>query len=94
MSNSLPRLHPEDLAEIVKSLSADTKQELRDLYSRENVIKDMITLDIDEVALILKKNPQTISKYCQKKIIPSFKSGTEWRITQQSLKEYMNVIKK
>lgn len=91
---SLPRLHPDDIAEFIKSLSAEMKQELRDLNSRENVIKDMITFDVDEVALILKRTPQTISKYCHKKIIPAFRCGTEWRITQQSLNKYMDGLKK
>lgn len=86
MSEHLPRFHPEDIAEIVKSLSAEARQ----IFSREITIQEMITFDIDEVGLILKKHPQTISQYCKKKIIKAFKAGADWRITQESLNNYIN----
>jgi len=86
----MPRLHPDDLA----TLGNQLKEELREINTRENVIKEMMVLNLEEVALILQKDPQTTLRHFQKKIIPGFKDGGKWKISQKALNDYINGIKK
>ena len=48
-----------------------------------------INLTIEEVAEWLNVNPKTIYRLLQRKEIPGFKVGGQWRVNQEMLQEWM-----
>lgn len=86
----MPRLHPDDLAELGKIISEELKPVLQKVNSKEEILKDMMTFNVREAATILNKDPDTIYRWCRTGVIKASKYGREWNITQQSLTEFRN----
>ena len=51
---------------------------------------EKINLTIEEVAQWLDVNPKTVYRLLQRKEIPGFKVGGQWRVNQDMLKEWMH----
>lgn len=85
----LPRLHPEDLAELANMITRSLKEDLRALLSKEQSLSQSATYTIQEASLILNKNSQTVARYCRSGYIKAVKSGKEWVITQKAIDEYL-----
>ncbi len=88
--SQFPRFHPDDIAELGRIISAELREELRQLHTKEDIINNNITFTLKDAAKILNKHPQTVSSYIEKGLIKANKSGKDWLITQQSLNNYIN----
>jgi excisionase family DNA binding protein len=86
---SLPRLHPEDLQDLIDGVSKNVVVKLEEMLSKKENISEMQTLTIRDVAKILNKHETTILRYIDKKILKASKPGKEWIITQESLTNYI-----
>lgn len=86
----MPRLHPDDLAELGRAIAGELKEDLRLINTKEGVAKDMMTFSIKEAAKILSKDTTTIYRWCNKGILKATRSGKSWRITQQTLNDHIN----
>lgn len=87
---SLPRLHPEDLQQVIDGVSKNVTDKLEEIFSRKEHVSEMQTFTIREVGKILNKHHTTILRYIDKKLIQATKPGKEWIITQESLKNYID----
>jgi hypothetical protein len=87
---SLPRLHPDDLQELITGVLEGLTPELKKLLSKDALVSSMTTFTISDAAKILDKSEQSITNYCSKGVIKAFRCGKEWRITQQSLIDHQN----
>ena len=87
---SLPRLHPEDLQDLIDGVSKNVVVKLEEMLSKKENISEMQTLTIRDVAKILNKHETTILRYIDKKILKASKPGKEWIITQESLTNYID----
>lgn len=86
----LPRLHPDDIKEIAVNVAGELKPLHSELLSKELIVAEMTCFSVDEVAKILKHDTTTILRFLNKDILKGFKSGREWRVSQQSLNDYIN----
>ena len=89
MSHEL-RLHPEDLEKLIGDVSKNLIEKLEDLLSRKEIISEMQTLTVNDVAKMLNRNPTTILRYLDKGLIKATKPGKDWIITQESLTNYID----
>jgi excisionase family DNA binding protein len=87
---SLPRLHPDDLQELINGVSNNVTNKLEEMLSKKENVSEMQTLTIRDAAKILNKDETTILRYIKKKLIKANKPGKEWIITQQSLTNYID----
>lgn len=81
-----------------------TDKELEDLATRVAEIikiqspteeifnKYLQTYDIDEVALITSKNPQTIRLHCRLKKLEGKRAGGSWIVSQEALDKYIGKL--
>lgn len=88
--DNLPRLHPDDLQELGKTISQNISNELAKVLGREQNLSKMQTFTVDEVAKLVSKNKVTILKHIEKKILKANKPGNVWIITQDALTDYIN----
>jgi excisionase family DNA binding protein len=51
------------------------------------VIDDI--LDAEEVAKLLKLNPQTVKRYANQGVIQGFRTGKKWRFRRQAIEDYI-----
>lgn len=86
----LPRLHPDDLKELSKSISGDIKNEIKSIFAKEESISKIQTFTVKEAARILQKSDSTILRYLDAKILIGSRPGKEWIITQANLSKFIN----
>lgn len=87
---SLPRLHPDDLAEIKSAIAEIVGKEMKLLsLEKSQKIQDNMVFSVKEAAKFLGLNPQTISKYCKDGHIKAIKKGKSWLITQEAINNYL-----
>jgi DNA-directed RNA polymerase specialized sigma54-like protein len=87
---SLPRLHPDDLQELIDNVSQNVVGKLEEMFLKKENVSEMQTFTIRDVAKILNKDETTILRYIKKKLIKANKPGKDWIITQQSLTNYID----
>ncbi|WP_395073827.1 helix-turn-helix domain-containing protein [Flavobacterium sp.] len=85
---TLPRLHPDDLKELSDNVSLNITQKLEELISKKQLMSNLQTLTVEDVAKLLNKDKTTILRYIKKGLIEATKKGKDWIITQQSLIKY------
>ncbi|WGK93767.1 MULTISPECIES: helix-turn-helix domain-containing protein [Flavobacterium] len=87
---SLPRLHPDDLQELVNSVSQNVVGKLEELFLKKENVSEMQTFTIKDAAKILNKHETTVLRYIKHNLIKAHKPGKEWIITQESLTNYID----
>lgn len=87
---SLPRLHPDDLQQISSNIISAISSKFDDILTKQMQVSEMQTLTVKDVSRIINKDPNTILRYIDKKLIKASKIGKEWIITPQSLNLFIN----
>lgn len=87
---NLPRLHPEDLKEIINGVSNNTIDKLEEIIAKQRVISELQTLSVSDCAKILNKHDTTIARYIKNGLLVASKIGKDWIITQHSLKNFID----
>lgn len=86
--NHLPRLHPDDMSELIKSITEHSKEVIHETASREHTIAENVVFTAEEISYMLKIEASTIYRLLRKGTIKGFKAGGQWRVTQESYNNY------
>lgn len=86
----MPRLHPDDLAELIKGTVEGLKPTHEEHASKQAFIDANMSFTPEEAALMLNQTPRSIYNHCKKGIIKAFRTGGEWRISKQTIIDLQN----
>lgn len=86
----LPRLHPDDLQEMSKSLVTALNETRAEVDAKSKVMQQYMTFSVDEVAKLVNVDPSTVRQFIKKKLIKPSRLGRTIRITQEALQDFYN----
>lgn len=89
----MPRLHPEDLKQLIDEVSCNVNNHVTEILSNTNSLNDIKVLTVKDVAFVLQKDKRTIISYIEKKLISARKIGKDWIVTKESLNNFINGTK-